>query len=136
MRMAFGELKVGVKEPVNGHPPISNDIELLVGEETKGLLTAEKKQIKTKKKKQRMDERSSKEPNISANGNVNEEEAGDWVTKISNREKRQLRKERQKKKSDTGSCLDPSFLGHSDGRRTTSKPAGDNRGSDDQEGTP
>uniref|UniRef100_V9KKV2 Metadherin n=1 Tax=Callorhinchus milii TaxID=7868 RepID=V9KKV2_CALMI len=83
-----------------------------------------------------MDERSSKEPNISANGNVNEEEAGDWVTKISNREKRQLRKERQKKKSDTGSCLDPSFLGHSDGRRTTSKPAGDNRGSDDQEESP
>ncbi|XP_067840448.1 protein LYRIC-like [Heptranchias perlo] len=120
------------KEPVNGHPPLSNDIQLLAVEETKGSPAAEKKVLKAKKKRQRLDERS-KEQSVSGNGEKNEEEAGDWVTKISNREKRQLRKERQKKKCDVTGFFDPSFPFYSDGSRTASRTAKDNRGSDDQE---
>ncbi|XP_041043465.1 protein LYRIC-like [Carcharodon carcharias] len=122
------------KEPVNGHPPLSNDIQLIPVEETKGSLATEKKSLKAKKKKQRLDERS-KEPSVSGNKERNEEEAGDWVMKISNREKRQLRKERQKKKCDTTGFFDPSFPLYSDGSRTASRTAKDNRGSDDQEET-
>ncbi|XP_067879625.1 protein LYRIC-like isoform X2 [Heterodontus francisci] len=126
--------KEKAKVPVNGHPPLSNDIQLITAEEMKGSLTTEKKTLKAKKKKQRLDERS-KERSVSGNKERNEEEAGDWVMKISNREKRQLRKERQKKKCDTTSFFDLSFPLYSDGNRTASRSAKDNRGSDDQEET-
>uniref|UniRef100_UPI00398F8753 protein LYRIC-like isoform X2 n=1 Tax=Pristiophorus japonicus TaxID=55135 RepID=UPI00398F8753 len=127
--------KEKAKEPVNGHPPLLNDIELIVVEEVKGSLATEKKALKAKKKKQRLDERSKEQKRVSVNRERNEEEAGDWVTKISNREKRQLRKERQKKKCDTTGFFDPSFPTYSDGSRTASRTAKDNRGSDDQEET-
>ncbi|XP_038656087.1 protein LYRIC-like isoform X2 [Scyliorhinus canicula] len=126
--------KEKAKVPVNGHPPLSNDIQLIPGEETKGSLATEKKALKAKKKKQRSDEKS-KEQSVSGSKEKNDEEAGDWVMKISNREKRQLRKERQKKKCDMPGFLDPSFPLYSDGSKTTSRTAKDNRGSDDQEET-
>ncbi|XP_078069181.1 uncharacterized protein LOC144493697 isoform X2 [Mustelus asterias] len=126
--------KEKAKVPVNGHPPLSNDVQLIPVEETKGSLATEKKALKAKKKKQRSDERS-KEQSVSGSKERNEEEAGDWVMKISNREKRQLRKERQKKKCDTTGFFDPSFPLYSDGSKATSRTAKDNRGSDDQEET-
>ncbi|XP_072354991.1 protein LYRIC-like isoform X2 [Scyliorhinus torazame] len=125
--------KEKAKVPVNGHSPLSNDIQLIPGEETKGSLATEKKALKAKKKKQRSDEKS-KEQSVSGSKEKNDEEAGDWVMKISNREKRQLRKERQKKKCDMPGFFDPSFPLYSDGSKTTSRTPKDNRGSDDQEG--
>ncbi|XP_069742559.1 protein LYRIC-like isoform X2 [Narcine bancroftii] len=120
------------KEPVNGHPPFSNDMQLLSLEETKDSQATEKKALKAKKKKQRLDERP-KDQSVSGKREKNEEESGDWVTKISNREKRQLRKERQKKKCDVTGFVDPNVPLHSDGSRTLSRTVKDYKGSDDQE---
>ncbi|XP_051881099.1 protein LYRIC-like [Pristis pectinata] len=126
--------KEKAKEPVNGHPPFSNDIHPLAVEETKDSQAAEKKLFKAKKKKQRFDERP-KDKSVSGNKEKIEEEAGDWVTKISNREKRQQRKERQKKKCDVTGFVDPTVPLYSDGNRTASRTVKDYRGSDDQEET-
>ncbi|XP_072107438.1 uncharacterized protein [Mobula birostris] len=126
--------KEKAKEPVNGHPPFSNGIQVLVVEETKDSQATEKKSFKTKKKKQRVNERP-KDKNVAGNKEKSEEEAGDWVTKISNREKRQQRKERQKKKCDVTCVADPTVPLHSDGNRTASRTVKDYRGSDDQEET-
>ncbi|XP_072418638.1 uncharacterized protein [Chiloscyllium punctatum] len=126
--------KEKAKVPLNGHPPLSNDIELIVAEEAKESQATEKKALKVKKKKQRLDEKS-KEQSVSGNKEKNEEEAGDWVMKISNREKRQLRKERQKKKCDTTSFFDPNFPLYFDGNKVASRSAKDSKGSDDQEET-
>ncbi|XP_059501632.1 protein LYRIC-like isoform X2 [Stegostoma tigrinum] len=126
--------KEKAKVPLNGHPPLSNDIQLIVAEETKESQATEKKGLKVKKKRQRLDEKST-EQSTSGSKEKNEEDAGDWVMKISNREKRQLRKERQKKKCDTTSFLDPNFPLYSDGSKAASRSAKDSRGSDDQEET-
>lgn len=59
---------------------------------------------------------------------------GDWVTKISNREKRQQRKERQKKKCDVNDFVDANISLYSGGSRAASRTVKDHRGSDDQGG--
>ncbi|XP_032877401.1 protein LYRIC-like isoform X2 [Amblyraja radiata] len=126
--------KEKAKEPVNGHPLFSNGIQLLAMVETKGSQAPEKKAFKAKKKKQRLDERTN-DQNVTGRREKNEEEAGDWVTKISNREKRQQRKERQKKKCDVNDFVDANISLYSGGSRAASRTVKDHRGSDDQEET-
>ncbi|XP_078256241.1 protein LYRIC-like isoform X1 [Rhinoraja longicauda] len=123
--------KEKAKEPVNGHPPFSNGVQLLAVVETKGSQAPEKKTFKAKKKKQRLDERT-KDLNVTGRRGKNEEEAGDWVTKISNREKRQLRKERQKKKCDVNDFVDANISLYTGGSKAASRTVKDHRGSDDQ----
>ncbi|XP_055491372.1 protein LYRIC-like isoform X1 [Leucoraja erinacea] len=123
--------KEKAKEPVNGHPLFSNGIQLLAMVETKGSQAPEKKAFKAKKKKQRLDEKTN-DQNVTGRREKNEEEAGDWVTKISNREKRQQRKERQKKKCDVNDFVDANISLYSGGSRAASRTVKDHRGSDDQ----
>ncbi|XP_078256242.1 uncharacterized protein LOC144593976 isoform X2 [Rhinoraja longicauda] len=66
--------KEKAKEPVNGHPPFSNGVQLLAVVETKGSQAPEKKTFKAKKKKQRLDERT-KDLNVTGRRGKNEEEA-------------------------------------------------------------
>ncbi|MBN3301239.1 LYRIC protein, partial [Amia calva] len=87
------------KEPANGQPRNSSEIQTPLDNGAQGPSAADKKQMKPKKKKRKTDNVEEKFVKDTFPGkDKTEEEMGVWVTKISSREKRQLRKERMKQK--------------------------------------
>nr|XP_015212681.1 PREDICTED: protein LYRIC-like isoform X2 [Lepisosteus oculatus] len=88
------------KEPANGQPPVSPESRASGNDGTQAPTALDKKQLKPKKKKRKIDiveERLTKDI-FPGKEKSEEEETGIWVTKISSREKRQLRRERMKQK--------------------------------------